>query len=323
MNKIKIIITILCCLPVLVSAQKNRYGMTIKKTEEGCTVERYDELSKLVDLSKLTDLCVRYKYVANKIKPEDYEGCTTNSYVFKDYGTYQLKMEVDLPKEGKGPFPFIIYVHGGGWAGGSLESYADQSKYAATRGIAGVRISYTLKKRQGTFDQGMLELDEALQFVKKHATEWNLDLNRIGYAGGSAGSPLASLAAMKNKAKLFIGCNGIYSFVDEREGGFPGENNSYLRNHKTADKLKEISSYYHIPKKNPPAVITFHGNADATISYKQAIMLCDAIKKAGGKAEAKTYPNYTHAFYAKNSSDKFEEIMIEMYRFANEVFNGK
>lgn len=323
MKKNHIILVLLLSLPVFIFAQKNRYGMKIKQMEDSCTLERYRELSKLVDLSALPDLCIRYKYVPNRIQPQDYEGCTTESYVFKDYGTRQLKMEVDIPKDVKGPFPFIIYVHGGGWAGGNLSGYINQSKYLATRGIAGVRISYTLKNQGGHFDQGMQELNEALEFVKQHAKEWNLDLTRIGYAGGSAGAPLASLAAMKNGAKLFIGINGIYNFTDENRGSFPGKSNSYLRDHTTKEKLQEISSSYNIPKKNIPAVITFHGTADPTIPYQQSINLVEAVKKAGGIAEAKTYPNYTHSFSAKSSSDKFEEVVIAIYEFASKVFHKK
>lgn len=322
--KKRLVVLALIFISAFSYAQKNRYGMVIKKTDDGCTIDRREEVEKKIDLSKLTDMCVRYKYVPDKIQEKDYANCTTKSFIYKEYENYKLEMQIDIPNEGKGPFPFIIYVHGGGWAGGSVGSFGDQSKYSASRGIAGVRIAYTLKKKKGNFDQGMEELEAALQFVKQHATEWNFDMTRFGYAGGSAGTPLASLAAMKNSAKLFIGANGIYDFtLKSHVGSFPGNSNSYLRDYKSESKLKEISAIYHIPSKNPPAVIVFHGTADVTIPYQQAVYLCDAIKKNGGKAEQKIYPNYMHAFYSKTGSDKFEEITMEMYRFANEVFNKK
>ena len=325
-QKYRIIILSFLCIPMVVLAQKNRYGMTISTNTTGeCSIERRVEVEKLIDLSKLTDLCVKYKYIADKIQPEDYTGCKTSSFVYKDYGTYQLKMEVDIPAKTKGPFPFIIYVHGGGWAGGSLNGFVNQSKYLASRGIAGVRISYTLKKQNGHFEQGMQELEDAFQFVKQHAGEWNLDIDRFGYAGGSAGTPLGALAAMqKENCKLFIGANGIYDFTyTDNTGSFPGKNNSYLKNYNNLEKLKEISPFHQIPKKNPPAVILFHGTADITIPYQQSLLLYDKIKQVGGRAEKRIYPNYMHAFYGMNSSDKYEEITIEMYKFANEILNKK
>jgi len=305
-------------------AQRNRYGMTIIKQQSGdCGIDRQAEFEKLIDLTTLTDLCTPYKYAAEKITHQDYNGCKTSSFVYKDYGAYQLKMEVDIPTHSNGPYPFIIYVHGGGWANGSLNGFANQSKFLATRGIAGVRISYSLKKQQGHFDMGMEELEAAYQFVKLHAQEWNLDLTRLGYAGGSAGAPLASLATVKNKnCKLFIGANGIYDFTyTAHTGSFPSGSNSYLKNHQSGDKLKEISAMHHIPKENPPAVALFHGTADVTIPYQQSLLFYDAVTKKGGLAEKHIFPNYSHTFYNKDVSDKYEDITIAMYNFANKIFN--
>ena len=303
--------------------QKNRYGMLVKQTEKGCEIDRRGEIEKLINLESLRDLCTPYKYREDKIRARDYNNCTTQTFVFKAYNAYKLEMEVDIPKQGEGPFPFVIYVHGGGWAGGNLSGFVNQSKYLASKGIAGVRISYTLRQQNGHFDQGMEELDAALQFVKANAKAWNLDLTRFGYAGGSAGTPLASLAAMKNGAKLFIGTNGIYDFAyQDHVGSFPGKSNRYLRNYNNnISKLKEISPINHIPSKNPPAVIVFHGTADITIPYQQSVLFCDAIRRKGGRAEQKIYPNYMHAFYSKYSSDRYEEILLQMYRFAKEVFS--
>ena len=128
---------------------------------------------------------------------------------------------------------------------------------------------------------------------------------------------------MRNGAQLFVGLNGIYDFTDEKRGSFPGKTNAYLRNHKTPELLKEISAYYQVPAKNPPAVITFHGTADMTIPYQQSIKLCEAITKAGGVAEAITYPNYTHSFSARNSSDKYEEVTLKLYEFASNILYKK
>lgn len=65
--------------------------------------------------------------------------------------------------------------------------------YLASRGIAGIRISYSLMSQGGTFNQGMQELADAFAFVQAHAAEWGLDMTRYVYAGGSAGTPLTSL----------------------------------------------------------------------------------------------------------------------------------
>ncbi len=59
-----------------------------------------------------------------------------------DSSPYRL-MDVYLP-EGNGPFPAIIYVHGGGWVRGSRSDYNYTATFYAQRGIAGFAIDYTL-----------------------------------------------------------------------------------------------------------------------------------------------------------------------------------
>lgn len=324
----KKILTLTLCLLFacsIAAQQKNSYGMRIVETKDGsCKVEKEELIERIVDLSKVENLCDPYKYVPDKIKDRDYKKCTTKNYIFKKYETYSLNMEVDLPTESNAPYPFIIYVHGGGWASGNTGAFANQSKYMASRGIAGIRITYTLNKDGGHFDMGLQEIAEAFEFIRQHAKEWNLDMKRFGFAGGSAGTPLSSYWAMKmENCKLYIGCNGIYDFTNHLpKGTFPGKN-TYLRNITTEERAKQISSALLVPKSNPPAVLVAHGTADTTIPYQQSEALCDAVEANGGKTVRLIYPYYTHSFFNKNASDKYEEVTLEMYRFAKEVFNLK
>ncbi|MEJ8844077.1 alpha/beta hydrolase [Lacibacter sp. H375] len=264
------------------------------------------------------------RYKPDLISEKDYSQCTTLKFTYKTYDTFSLYMEVDIPKQSKGPHPFIIWVHGGGWANGTLTSFQNQSTYLASRGIAGVRISYSLMSQGGTFNKGMQEMADAFAFVQAHAAEWGLDMTRFGYAGGSAGTPLASLAAMKqngNGCKLFMGCNGIYDFTDNLQGSF-GRSSPYLKEYPKKENRSEISAIHHIPKKvsDIPGVIVFHGTADFTISHLQSVALCDAVSKKGGHAEKNIYENYVHAFYGKGGSDRYEDITLKMYAFARSVF---
>ncbi len=320
---------IACCLIVAFSIagqKKNRYGMEIEKRTDGtCKIKKQGEIEKIIDLSQVADLCVPYVYKPDKIQGSDYEKCTTKEYIFKDYGTYSLSMEVDIPSGMKGPFPFIIYVHGGSWISGGPSSFKNQSQYLASRGIAGIRITYTLQKNNGHFEQGLEEIDEAFRFTQAHAKEWNLDMKRFGYAGGSAGTPLSSYWAMKKEGcSLYIGCNGLYDLTEfPPAGNFPGKDRPYLRFIDSQEKAREMSSVYQIPKKNPPAVMVAHGTADTTIPYQQAVALCDAVAAKGGKINKLIYPYYVHAFFNKNASDKYEEITMEMYRFSKEIFKLK
>jgi acetyl esterase/lipase len=309
-------------------AQKNRYGMALVGTEGNYRLQDSAKICPLVVggcAALPADAFVKMQsYKPTLIQENDYTQCTTLSFTYKVYDTLSLYMEVDIPKGFKGPYPFIIWVHGGGWANGNLSSFKNQSTYLASRGIAGVRISYSLMSQGGTFNKGMQEMADALAFVQAHAAEWGLNITRFGYAGGSAGTPLAALAAMKqngNGCKLFMGCNGIYDFTNNLQGSF-GKNSPYLKEYPKQESRTSISPIHNIPVNaiDVPAVAVFHGTADFTISYLQSVALCNAVIAKGGRAEKNIYENYVHAFYAKGNADVFEDITIKMYAFARSVF---
>jgi len=319
---------------VSVYAQRNRYGVKLAEKNGVYRIAGEKKFEKLYkgDFSKLpADYYTLYKgYEHNLINDEDYLNCITKKYVFKEYPqkNYVLNIEIDIPKvklEDGRLYPFIIWVHGGGWVAGDIDGFKNQSQYLASRGIAGVRIDYSLTKQGGHFEQGMKEIEESLQFVKKHCNELGIDTCMFGFAGGSAGTPLASLAAMKYSKDgccLYIGGNGIYDFESNRDGKFCGGNlskNKYLENIKD---FKSISAISNIPeKKNQvPSVILFHGTADITISCKQSIAFGNAIKDKGGISEVHVYKYYTHAFFNKNSSDAYEDVILKMYDFAQKIF---
>lgn len=316
------------CSHSFLFAQKNRYGMALTGSEGNYALKDSAKICPLIEggCSALPAdaYTVLARYKPELISEKDYAECTTLKFTYKTYDTFSLYMEVDIPKQSKGPHPFIIYVHGGGWANGTLTSFQNQSTYLASRGIAGVRISYSLMSQGGTFNKGMHEMADAFEFIKAHAAEWGLDMTRFGYAGGSAGTPLASLAAMKhngNGCKLFMGCNGIYDFTGNLQGTF-GRSSPYLKEYPKQENRTVISPIHAIPEKvaNIPAVIVFHGTADFTISYLQSVALCDAVSKKGGRAEKNIYENYVHAFYGKGGSDRYEDITMKMYAFARSVF---
>ena len=63
-------------------------------------------------------------------------------------GGTELKLDLARP-QGDGPFPAIVFIHGGGWAEGNRQGYRGQIQEAARRGYVAVTISYRLMK----FDQ--------------------------------------------------------------------------------------------------------------------------------------------------------------------------
>lgn len=108
------------------------------------------------------------------------------------YGKHP-KQVVDFYKaESKEPTPVVVYIHGGGWRGGSKNNPMVTPYLAA--GVSVVAVEYRFVD-EATADgvvppvQGPLgDAARAIQFIRSKAKEWNLDKTKVGATGGSAGA---------------------------------------------------------------------------------------------------------------------------------------
>jgi acetyl esterase/lipase len=89
------------------------------------------------------------------------------------------------------PTPFLFYIHGGGWTGGSPSEVNRHLRPILDAGISVVSVSYRLTSDAGRISPPvqapMEDCARALQFVRSKSSEWNLDKARAGASGGSAG----------------------------------------------------------------------------------------------------------------------------------------
>ena len=108
------------------------------------------------------------------------------------YGKHERNVLDFWKAESISPAPVAFVIHGGGWKAGSkerLDRFADPIALLQA-GISVVAINY----RYVTSDESppvkapLHDAARALQFVRSKAKEWNINKNRIGAAGGSAGA---------------------------------------------------------------------------------------------------------------------------------------
>ena len=112
------------------------------------------------------------------------------------YGVHPRHILDFWKAESDRPTPVAFVIHGGGWQGGSkerLQRFAD-AKALLQAGISVVAINYRYVKQavelgvKPPVKAPLHDAARALQFVRSKAKEWNLDKERIGAAGGSAGA---------------------------------------------------------------------------------------------------------------------------------------
>lgn len=105
------------------------------------------------------------------------------------------------PASAKGPYPFIVYVHGGGWAAGNERSTAVYANWPnalaslAARGYVVASVNYRMSGEVSY--TGMIDdIRDSLRWLRGQAGKYNIDKQRGAVWGASAGGHLASLTAL-------------------------------------------------------------------------------------------------------------------------------
>ena len=156
----------------------------------------------------------------------------------------------------------------------------------------------------------MEDIDAAYQWAVHNAEEYNLDISNSFFSGGSAGTPLSSLAAQRySKIKAYVGFNGIYNFVENPGSSFPAPN---VYDH-CVPSCQANSALFNL-RENPPITLLLHGDKDGTINHTQSVLFAEAIENAGGTATAIIYEDETHAFFNEGKV-QYEDCLFELSKF--------
>lgn len=207
--------------------------------------------------------------------------------------------------EGSGPFPAILFIHGGGWRGGDRKQLRRQAIFMAQHGMVGMAIDYRLAPAH-PFPAALADSRSGLAFLRAHAAQYHVDPSRIALVGSSAGAHLAALTAttagqpgkgVPDGVQAVVAFNGIFDFaamppstmVSDFLGG------SCSARH---DICTEASPVDHV-HPGLPAFLVLHGTADKTAPYEQAKAFVDKLKAAGNSVELFTADGAPHTFWAE------------------------
>lgn len=214
-----------------------------------------------------------------------------------------LLLDVCLP-DGKGPFPAVILVHGGGWTSGDKTSGVDPLFAPLSKaGLGWFSINYRLAPRH-PYPAAVEDIEAAIRWVKAHASELNVDRNRLALLGESAGGQLIAMVVVRAKDDTRVAAAvPFYAPVDleadtQRRGGLSTSlralfGRSYEVDDQAARLLREASPINFVHAGLPPFLLV-HGTADMSVPYNQSIQMQAKLKAAGVSCDLITIDDGVH-----------------------------
>lgn len=202
----------------------------------------------------------------------------------------------------------IVIFPGGGYARLSdVKEGSDVAKWLNTLGISAFVVKYRLGMRYHQ-PNPLLDAARAVRTVRARANEWNIDTNRIGILGFSAGGHLAStlgthfdagkpddkdeIERVSSRPNVMV---LLYPVITMGEFTHTGSKKNLLGENPTPDLIKQYSNEFNITKDTPPTFLV-HTMTDAGVPVENSMMFSAALRKAGVPFELHLYERGPHGF---------------------------
>lgn len=234
------------------------------------------------------------------------------------YATDHTSQVLDFyPAKSEKPAPVMVHIHGGGWRGGSKDFLPGFLATANAEGwLAVVSVEYRFTD-VATHPAQVDDCARAIQFLRQHAKEWNIDPTRIGVTGGSAGGHLSAYIALQDDERKPDSEDPVeressrvsfaIPFAGPTDWGLLGkikhEHPAYRQllgyepgtpaDEMSADLKRDVSPLAFVSSDDPPFLIV-HGDADDLVPFEHARELEAALEAAHVSTELYTVKGGDH-----------------------------
>lgn len=221
------------------------------------------------------------------------------------------KLDLYLPGEGDGPFPLIVYIHGGAFMhGDKRQIVVAPFLLGLERGYAVASLNYRLSG-EATFPAGIQDVKAAIRWLRRSAGDHLLDGERFAVCGDSSGANFAAMVGLTAGRPEFddpdlgdLDCScAVQAVVDwfgptdflrmdtqlaesglePRDHGQPGSPESLFLGARIADvpeKVRQADPITYAHAAAPPFLIQ-HGRQDNVVPWQQSAELAEALKASG------------------------------------------
>lgn len=227
--------------------------------------------------------------------------------VYWDTGEEKLTADVYRPIEGDN-LPAVLLIHGGAYQSGSKEMYAEWGHLLANAGFVAMAINYRLASPKAASWPGVLEdVRMAVNWLVGKAHDWNIEPQRMGIIGDSAGAHLGSLFAFQTASSSSFkirACVCVYGLYDMTKPGserikqinrqlFGKEFHEAQLEYIEASPVNYIEEAVSSPTFNTSFFLLW-GDADRVVSPLQSESFSDQLKQAGFDVETMVFPGQGH-----------------------------
>jgi acetyl esterase/lipase len=265
-------------------------------------------------------------------------------------GRESLLLDLYLPTtQFSRPLPVVIFIHGGGWIEKSKE-YCPGELFAK-EGFAMACINYRYSS-QAIFPAQIHDVKTAVRWLRKNAARYNLDSERFGALGDSAGGHLSALLAtsagvtsLEGKTdgeKISSAIQAVGDFYGPTDfTKFPRAFEKYPTSEVVAKnegkpwlimtevvykllggpvskrlELAKLANPITYLDKNDPPFLVVHGELDNIVPISQSDLLVKALKEKGVEVEYIRDPKLGHSYQGQNKEpfdSKLFEITINFF----------
>ena len=240
---------------------------------------------------------------------------------------------------GNGPFPVIVYFHGGGFVIASINAY-DSSARALTNGAGAIVVAVEYRKApEAKFPAAHDDAFAAYQWVLANAVTFGGDAKRTAVVGESAGGNLAanvSIMARDKNVQMPLAEVLVYPIANNDLNAPSVLENTSPMLTLNAPKLPWFYSFYlttqsesndpriSLVKANlsnlPPTTII---NAQSDPLRSEGELLAQKMREAGVKVDQKTYPGTVHEFFGMAAvSDQAKAANAQAFKALRTAFRN-